>query len=423
MRARFRTSGHGDHSGGRASRWPLAQTAAAATIAVNTTADAVSATDGKCSLREAVTAAFTKLPSGPGVGECAAGTGTLADVVSVGPGHFVLTGAASDNANASGDIDVRSPLTIQGAGAGATTIDGGGVDRVIDVPAPNVVTLSSLTITGGRAGNGPDGPPDLLPGARDAIGSPGIAGESGGGVRLLGAGMLTVRDAVISGNRSGDGGDGGNAVANDGGVGPNAGFAATGGDGARGGDGGGIDAETGTVVVSNSTITANVTGNGGDGGLGAGGAGGVGSGTGVGGVGNFGTGGAGGNAGFGAGILAADLTMTASTVSDNTVGHGGSGGIGLGGAGGPAPSTGSSGALGMGGAGGAAGGGAAIDARRATIDATTISANVAGLGGRADTASAATAGRRAPARALPVAAVRAASAAPAPGACCTQLRA
>ncbi len=263
----------------------------------------------------------------------------------------------------------------------ATTIDGGGIDRVIDVPAPNVVTLSSLTITGGRAGNGPDGPPDLLPGARDATGSPGIAGESGGGIRLLGAGMLTVRDTVISGNRSGDGGDGGNAVANDGGVGPNAGFAATGGAGARGGDGGGIDAETGTVVVSNSTIAANMTGNGGDGGLGAGGAGGVGSGTGVGGVGDFGTGGAGGNAGFGAGILAADLTMTASTVSDNTVGHGGSGGIGLGGSGGPAPSTGSSGAIGMGGAGGAAGGGAAIDAGHATIDATTISANVAGLGG------------------------------------------
>src|SRR5262249_18011903 len=131
-----------------------AQAAAATTIAVNTTADAVSATDGKCSLREAVSAAFTKVPSGPGAGECAAGTGTLADIVRLGPGRFTLTGAALDNNNASGDIDVRSPLTIQGAGAGMTTIDGGGVDRVIDVPMPTVVTLSSLTITGGHTVNG-----------------------------------------------------------------------------------------------------------------------------------------------------------------------------------------------------------------------------------------------------------------------------
>jgi CSLREA domain-containing protein len=49
----------------------LAETA---TIVVNTTSDTTNATDGKCSLREAITAANANVPSGSTTGECSSGT-------------------------------------------------------------------------------------------------------------------------------------------------------------------------------------------------------------------------------------------------------------------------------------------------------------------------------------------------------------
>src|SRR5471030_849339 len=69
-----------------------------ATFVPNTTTDVVG-NDGLCSLREAVTAAFTHLPSGSKPGECAAGSGN--DVIQLNAGHYILSIAgAGDDANA-----------------------------------------------------------------------------------------------------------------------------------------------------------------------------------------------------------------------------------------------------------------------------------------------------------------------------------
>ena len=67
---------------------------------------------------------------------------------------LALAGAARDDANVSGDLDVTSVVTIQGAGASLTTIDANGVDRAIDVRAGAALTVTGVTITGGRAPNG-----------------------------------------------------------------------------------------------------------------------------------------------------------------------------------------------------------------------------------------------------------------------------
>ncbi len=102
-------------------------TASGATINVTTAADVV-ASDGACSLREAITAAN----SDSAVGGCAAGLGQ--DLVKLPAGTFriQLPGAAHD-ANASGDLDIAANTTVEGAGPGVTTIDGAGLDRVFDV--------------------------------------------------------------------------------------------------------------------------------------------------------------------------------------------------------------------------------------------------------------------------------------------------
>ena len=160
--------------------------AQAASISVNTEADSV-ANDGSCSLREAITAANANVASGAAAGECAAGTGT--DAISVPGGDFGLSRAgANENANATGDLDVTSDLSITGAGVDATSIGGAGIDRVLHVLAAN-----GLGGTGGASFGG--------------FGGFGGPGGSGGAISTSAA--ITVTGSRIFGNDAGDGARGG----------------------------------------------------------------------------------------------------------------------------------------------------------------------------------------------------------------------
>src|SRR4051812_34037554 len=89
----------------------FAGNAAAATITVNTEADQV-VSDGRCALREAITAANTDNPSGG----CAAGSGNDTIKFSVAHPKLSRTGA-HENANSTGDLDVLSNVTVSGNGA------------------------------------------------------------------------------------------------------------------------------------------------------------------------------------------------------------------------------------------------------------------------------------------------------------------
>lgn len=180
--------------------------AKAATIAVTTTADVINAGDGQTSLREAI---------------IEANVGSDTDVINVPAGTYELTlcGSSEDLA-ATGDLDLRQPVTISGPVSGTATIEQTCDDRVIDVLISPAITLERLTLTGGVA-NG---------------------SLHGGGVaaRFSGA-SVTIRDSVITGNRARDGGAG------------------------DGGSGGGVYVDNaGTLVIEGSTISDNHVGSGGD---------------------------------------------------------------------------------------------------------------------------------------------------------------
>jgi CSLREA domain-containing protein len=172
-----------------------------ATFLVTTTLDVVDANDGKLSLREAINAA-----------NASPGADTI--LVPAGVYHLALPGA--DDTNAAGDFDVTGSTVFQGAGAGATVIDGQRLDRVFDVrgtdPSSISVTFQGLTVRNGLADDG-----------------------GGGGIRV-GDADLTVQDCAITDNRT-------------------TGF------------GGGISnaalAATGNVTLVRSTVTRNVAGQGG----------------------------------------------------------------------------------------------------------------------------------------------------------------
>ena len=107
-----------------------------------------------------------------------------------GGSHTIILGAetyrlslgpAGDDAAANGDLDITCDLTITGAGAGLTIINGGGLDRVFDVRSSGNLTISNVTIQGGdSAGNG-------------------------GGVQVNAGSQLTLNNVIISGNQAGQG--------------------------------------------------------------------------------------------------------------------------------------------------------------------------------------------------------------------------
>lgn len=147
---------------------------AAAAITVSTFDDELNA-DGDCSLREAVQSANLNTA----VDACAAGSGD--DVITLAAGTYVLALAGADDANASGDLDIAPTisaerLTIQGAGAAASRIDGNDLDRVIHV----VTLLGGLRLVDLTVQNGH------------------VTDAGGGGV--LNWGDLQLENVVISGN-------------------------------------------------------------------------------------------------------------------------------------------------------------------------------------------------------------------------------
>lgn len=127
----------------------LAGSVAAATINV-TTPDDVIAVNGQCSLREAITAANTD----SAFMGCTAGSGADEIVLAATEYRFDIDGAGED-ANASGDLDIRSDMTIRGAGADVTRIRGDRDDRVFDIASPaTAVFITGMTIRNGAGALG-----------------------------------------------------------------------------------------------------------------------------------------------------------------------------------------------------------------------------------------------------------------------------
>jgi hypothetical protein len=309
------------------------------------------------------------------------------DIINLAAGTYTLTGAALDNANASGDLDITKAagtLNIVGAATATTILDGATLDRVFHINAAGgLITIQNLTIQNGRAAD--DGSA-----ATDA---------RGGGI-MVQQGNLTL-DGVVLSNNSAVGANG--SVGSAGAPASSFGFgaSATGGPGGTGGSGssargGGIHFAGGTLQIISSGLTGN-TAVGGTGG--AGGAGGNA-------IGNYsisgGVGGTGGNGGTGEGggifVAAGTLDLVRSTVSGGgaTGGAGGAGGAG-GNAGGIADLTTfanmNGGSGGTGGAGGSGSGGGVfigagtVNVTNSTLSGSSVLAGNGGSGGNGGNAS------------------------------------
>lgn len=214
-----------------------------------------------------------------------------------------------------GDLDVHGDVILDGQGRSHTFIDGSEIDRVLDLRPGSRLTITELTVRGGRTAGYYGGgilvrEADLVVGDAqvmdNATGDREEDGEStggGGGIAVIG-GTLTVRDqSSIEGNQTGNAADGDFDGDDDGQAGGDAGC------------GGGIYAEDAEVTIDGSLVHGNRTGIGGDGDYGR----------------SQGDGGDGGQGGDGGGICLVDdatATITDSEIWDNSCGQGGWGGDG-----------------------------------------------------------------------------------------------
>ena len=211
---------------------PDAVQAQETTFTVNSIADDVDATPGdgicddgagNCTVRAAIQEANTL--AGADTIDLPAGTYTLD-----------ISGTNEDNST-TGDLDIKSDLTINGAGSSTTTIDGGGIDRVLQIHTGTVVEINGVTLTNGGAVAFAGG--IFISGALTLTSSRVISNTADrhGGITISvsSTGASTINDSIISANA------------------------------ASVGRGGGIG-NGGTLTISGSTIGAN-TANGAGGGL------------------------------------------------------------------------------------------------------------------------------------------------------------
>ncbi len=182
-------------------------------ITVNSTEDVAVVDDGQCTLREALVAANTNLPSGVVSGECTTGaTGTDTIDLTTISGTIALSGS-----NLPFITNAGEHIVLNGPGAANLTIDGGGTFRTIfSNGIGNDVTVDGLTITGSGASQS-----GIFALNNITVTNSSISGNTYNGVQAR-DGTVSVTNSSISGNSQN-----------------------------------GIYAQTGTVSVTNSSISGN----------------------------------------------------------------------------------------------------------------------------------------------------------------------
>ena len=132
--------------------------------------------------------------------------------------------STNEDASANGDLDIDGNLTIEGASAATTSIDGGALDRVIQIIS-GTVTISEVTITNGDTSGNGGGISNAGNLTLNDVEITDSAGLLGGGFYNAGTGTADLDRVTISGSTADTGG--------------------------------GVYNDAGTLTITNATITAN----------------------------------------------------------------------------------------------------------------------------------------------------------------------
>ncbi len=164
-------------------------------ITVTTTADEISS-NGQMSLREAI---------------LQANAGGGGDTIVLGAGTYTLSlGSRGENGALEGDLDIATDVTISGANARSTIIDGGGIDRVFEVTSVGDLTLSGVTVRNGDADSA-NGGAIFLAGGSSIASITDVAllnNQAADGGAIYNNGTLTLNRVLMASNAASDDGGG-----------------------------------------------------------------------------------------------------------------------------------------------------------------------------------------------------------------------
>lgn len=251
---------------------------------------------------DGVSTAISGLP--PTAGQPGSDGGAISNAGTVNLDHVALSNNSAGSGGAGGNSNTSVPAS------GAAGGNGGRGGAVYNAPAA-VLNLTAVTLSANRSGNG--GPGGGADGTSDNGGGGGCCGDGGG--LFNDGGTVDVAASTFNQNIAGDGGAGGF------GGNPMSGTAGAGGTGQGGASGGAIATVGGSLTITNSTISENLSGSGGNGGQG-----------GIGGIpAQDGAGGNAGNGSAGGGIFAragSSVALTNVTIAQNQSGGPGTPGAG-----------------------------------------------------------------------------------------------
>jgi CSLREA domain-containing protein len=181
------------------------------TFLVSSTDD-VLADDGVCTLREAVIAANSNMPSGNKSGECPRGLDSQTDIILLRAGNvYSLTiDRTSDDTVADGDLDITDNpsavdliIRVEGEGTAVISQDAAFVDDRVLENHEATVRIENITLTGGSNVGGGGGL--LNNGVLDMTASV-VSGNSvswdGGGIYNSSVARLSIDSSIITGNTS-----------------------------------------------------------------------------------------------------------------------------------------------------------------------------------------------------------------------------
>jgi CSLREA domain-containing protein len=168
----------------------------ASTITVNSLADVANASDGQCTLREAITSANSDSASGSVAGECGAGSGT--DTIDLNS----LTGTISLDTSLP---EINSNMNFSGPGPAQLTIQrslAGGTPEftVLSVNSQKIVTITGLTISNGSTGQFGG---NLWSKGTTTVTNCVLKNAAAGGAIFNFSGTLTINNSTITGNNGG----------------------------------------------------------------------------------------------------------------------------------------------------------------------------------------------------------------------------
>jgi CSLREA domain-containing protein len=167
--------------------------ASSATFTVNSAADEADANpgNGTCATANSVCTLRAAIQEANAVSED--------DIINIPAGVYLLTIAGtSEDAAATGDLDIIGNVTIIGAGAASTNIDAGAIDRVFHITGVFAVNISGVAISNALSGANGGGIYNLGALTLTNVAVSGNTAQIGGGI--FNEGTLTITKSAISGN-------------------------------------------------------------------------------------------------------------------------------------------------------------------------------------------------------------------------------